>query len=1309
MVRILTLAATMIAVSTIAAAAPVVSQDVPVPGGIAALARAIGIGPPDRARLVAELARIIYSEPKANRPRPNSTFSRLLAHFASVGQTSSAADIAIATDVVPMPLSAEMWSQAVFHRPVAPADLFAAVMSDPAAALLAHGLAALDDETLRFLAAHPAMLTRLDARDAAVFAAFAAHFQIRNNRVVPAGGERAVPLWEALLHERVAHPEAFARELFARDEGRIAYLYDIIGHLDSSRAAFALGLWIDDAKVRVDRFTALASVAASSFGEWDATKLPFTRPPYDLLSLFSRIQVAPDGAPGFPARRWIWTHAFAGGDSWKAASQGPRNGDEDRLIDAAWLAEQIMPETSRWRMERLDELAFGQRVFAAADAAAVPDLLVAVRTLPRFRMLMLTLERIGVTRPALYAALARQADRVSALDADRARPALASLQGAIALVARMTQVTTIDRETAETLLGTLATLPFDRERGYLGAFVPWLQLHLRSALTADSRIGVERMLVEALAGAPGRIRATPVSWEGQRYLLDVVSSEALRLGPVRERQGGASIDIALDLHRLAEIFATGRATPKDIDEANAELTKLDPSAGAAASRAIEKLAAARNATGLPEGAQIAERLLEVVDIVIGNALVSFSYAVDWGDPQGGARHARNVALRHDFGLDKITREARVRTAWALPAQVFDAGVPWRVQGAILGLDVALAPLALRRISADAVTAPAISTTERQTFIVSLGLMNPFALQDATQDAIAEAIERGQRRVDGLANGASDVAAMVREIAMDGWRARAPVDHRSRSAADRLTVLDDRSALSRWRPRSRSGFLGHVRDRRARVSVHPHASSRFLHGAGRPSTVWSAGDGGGGPESAGGRRPARAQSAGGARQAGARRRGAGLCRSGHTLRFRRLADTRSHRATRLARAHRGLRGCRDFRRAADAGCLHGTTSMAMIMRSHAVLSFLLAVGSVATLWSASPQVRILSPGEGALITGLTVLRAAVDPARLASSVLFSVDGREVCTITTPPFQCEWDAGPSIASHQVRLVVNLVSGGRVVQTARTAGVAFAEMVDVDVVQVTATITDDRGRYVTGLPRSAFHVSEDGRSQVVAHFYAADAPLELVVAVDTSASMHDAMPTMKRAVTGFLAAVPRRDRVTLLGFNDAVFALAPRTADLAERTRAVDAMTAWGSTALYESILRGVEILGAQPGRKALIVFTDGEDRGSHVTLEEIEQALQSSDVILYMIGQGQGVTRAPLKKLMERLSRPTGGREISTNSIDELQESFIELLDEISHQYVLGYQPTNSARDGTWRQIKVTVDGGHRVRARHGYSATRVARD
>ena len=111
-----------------------------------------------------------------------------------------------------------------------------------------------------------------------------------------------------------------------------------------------------------------------------------------------------------------------------------------------------------------------------------------------------------------------------------------------------------------------------------------------------------------------------------------------------------------------------------------------------------------------------------------------------------------------------------------------------------------------------------------------------------------------------------------------------------------------------------------------------------------------------------------------------------------------------------------------------------------------------------------------------------------------------------------------------------------------------------------------------------------------------------------------------------------MPAQDQVTLLGFNDSVFALTRKATDPAERVRAVDRLAPWGATALYDVILRGIDMLGRQTGRKALVVFTDGEDQGSHVTIEDVERRLQASDVTLYMIAQGRGVSHDSLKTVM-----------------------------------------------------------------------------
>jgi Ca-activated chloride channel family protein len=378
------------------------------------------------------------------------------------------------------------------------------------------------------------------------------------------------------------------------------------------------------------------------------------------------------------------------------------------------------------------------------------------------------------------------------------------------------------------------------------------------------------------------------------------------------------------------------------------------------------------------------------------------------------------------------------------------------------------------------------------------------------------------------------------------------------------------------------------------------------------------------------------------------------------------------------------------------------------RASCSIAVLLTVVGVALIASAqtsdAPQLRILLPVDDSYLSGPTVLRAEIDPPEAASGVTFFVDGRQVCALTQAPFECDWDAGPAIAAHQVRAVGALTGGRRVVQTVRTKGIGYTERVDVNVVQVTVTVSDGHGKFVRGIPQSAFHVLEDGQPQAITHFASEDVPLELIAAIDISGSMAPAMPKLKTAVKRFLGDIPTQDQVTLLGFNDNIFTVTRKSIDPADRMKAVDRLAPWGSTALYDVLLRGIEMLGRQTGRKALVVFTDGEDQGSHATIGDVERRLQSSDVTLYMIGQGRGVTLEPLRKIMERLSTPTGGRALFTDSVDELHAAFADLLDELSNQYLLGYAPTNTKRDDNWRRIKVDVDGQHDVRARQGYRIT-----
>ena len=133
----------------------------------------------------------------------------------------------------------------------------------------------------------------------------------------------------------------------------------------------------------------------------------------------------------------------------------------------------------------------------------------------------------------------------------------------------------------------------------------------------------------------------------------------------------------------------------------------------------------------------------------------------------------------------------------------------------------------------------------------------------------------------------------------------------------------------------------------------------------------------------------------------------------------------------------------------------------------VASVALTMIAAAQSPAVAPQLRILSPGEDAYVTGPTLLRARVEPPESVTGLTFFVNGRQACALIQLPFECEWDAGPAIKEHQVRAVATLKDGTRLVQTVRTKSVGYTERVDVDVVQVTVTVSDAHGRFVRDIP--------------------------------------------------------------------------------------------------------------------------------------------------------------------------------------------------------------------------------------------------
>lgn len=357
-----------------------------------------------------------------------------------------------------------------------------------------------------------------------------------------------------------------------------------------------------------------------------------------------------------------------------------------------------------------------------------------------------------------------------------------------------------------------------------------------------------------------------------------------------------------------------------------------------------------------------------------------------------------------------------------------------------------------------------------------------------------------------------------------------------------------------------------------------------------------------------------------------------------------------------------------------------------------------------------RLEIVFPPEGSYVSDRLTLEARIMPPerrRDVSDVTFYADGRQVCqSLDVQAPKCHWDAGPLIKAHQIRVVASTQAGERLVATMRTKEVDFKASANVEVVQVNATVADRDGRFVRGLTPNQFRLSEDGRPQTISHFAAEEAPLEIVVAMDISASMTNALGDLKVAVRQFLSRLRPVDQVTLIAFNDELFVLTQRETNAALREEAVDRLSAYGGTMLYDAIVRSLELLSRQPGRRSLVVFSDGEDQSSQATFSIVDQALKATDATLFMVGLGRGRQQADLRETLEALAEPTGGRALFADRPEQLGAAFTTLLDELTHQYLLGYESTNVQRDGQWRRLALEVPGTrYRVRARQGYLAPR----
>jgi VWFA-related protein len=290
----------------------------------------------------------------------------------------------------------------------------------------------------------------------------------------------------------------------------------------------------------------------------------------------------------------------------------------------------------------------------------------------------------------------------------------------------------------------------------------------------------------------------------------------------------------------------------------------------------------------------------------------------------------------------------------------------------------------------------------------------------------------------------------------------------------------------------------------------------------------------------------------------------------------------------------------------------------------------------------------------------------------------------------------------------------------------GLAFAAApgqirVQVNLVNLFATVRDKHKAIVTGLTKDDFQIYEDGQLQEITNFSAESTlPITLGILLDTSGSEYYMLGGEKEAGSRFLARVLRKgDLAMVMTFDTDVDLLADFTDDRGVLDRAINRAqinapsggmiaqgplpsSGTGGTNFYDAVyLAAHDKLSDEAGRKAIIVLTDAEDTGSKLRLTDAIEAAQRTDTVVHILlvaadGGDQSVAK--------RLTDETGGRMIIVRSERNLEQAFDEISEELRFQYTIGYTPTNKKHDGSYRKIKVELKNkDYSALTRRGYYA------
>jgi Ca-activated chloride channel family protein len=273
--------------------------------------------------------------------------------------------------------------------------------------------------------------------------------------------------------------------------------------------------------------------------------------------------------------------------------------------------------------------------------------------------------------------------------------------------------------------------------------------------------------------------------------------------------------------------------------------------------------------------------------------------------------------------------------------------------------------------------------------------------------------------------------------------------------------------------------------------------------------------------------------------------------------------------------------------------------------------------------------------------------------------------------------------------------------------------------DLVTFTLTVMDLYGRYVSGLNKNAFTVTDNNQEQEITFFSDSDAPVSVGILFDVSGSMSgEKIQKARKALSRFINSSHPGDEYFLIAFNSRAQLLLDRTRDGDAVLQKLTLVSPKQNTALYDAVYLGIErVTRGTHQKRALLIISDGQDNSSRYNFGEVRRLMKESDVVTYAVGIIDGGDLGSQvgmqgQAFLDELTSVTGGKSFYPASDIEMDEIFERIALELRHQYSIGYTPKDFQPDGKWRKVKVRVKPPRglprlTVRTREGYYATPVS--